>query len=441
MALLTGALMVCSELQATWMFLAVFLLQQIAWNVVQTSQAGLVPDIVCPEQRGAAGGATAANTLGGALVALLSVRVLGMHSLRIPLRIHYATTCALGIVFCGVVCFAAREHPTDRDGENAPEADRTSFVGRVRVCYSFDFCRYPQYSKLLCSKTIYCASVMIKGFLLFFVQDTFKLRDATQEEAMVSDTAIGAETTAALSAVAAMMFMDAAAAGLIVSKKRDEEAADAGTRPTGTVVGAGASKHDLDEDESLAFAAQPSSAARIAASRSNASRARCWAMAGSLWMSVLWLGPLLTGLGVQRDALSQSRQGLKVDRQALADRWSPIMVLGTAVWGLGQGVYLAGDQALSYALLPNPDEASRLLGLTSICAAVGAASGGAMTGGLLRFFGGGKAQQLESAAGYGPGYGTFGYVAIFSLACVLSGATTCVLHAIRTHPQAREMMP
>merc|ERR1712008_591035 len=108
-----------------------------------------------------------------------------------------------------------------------------------------------------------------------------------------------------------------------------------------------------------------------------------WALIlGSLWMGIFWYGPLLVGLRV-----NQSYEG---NRPAAEPVWFPVMVAGTAIWGSGQGFYLAGDQALSFTLLPDKNEASRYLGFSSLCAFGGATIGGAVCGTLLTVVGAGS---------------------------------------------------
>merc|ERR1719245_449066 len=102
------------------------------------------------------------------------------------------------------------------------------------------------------------------------------------------------------------------------------------------------------------------------------------------------------------------------------------MVAGTAIWGVGQGVYLAGDQCLGYGLLPDQNEASRFLGLTSVVSATGGIVGSGLFGGLLYLFG----QIGKNSAGQSPdrpGYAYAGYAAMFSFAMCLSAASFVVL--------------
>eukprot|EP00929_Paragymnodinium_shiwhaense_P025030 TRINITY_DN15235_c0_g1_i3.p2 TRINITY_DN15235_c0_g1~~TRINITY_DN15235_c0_g1_i3.p2 ORF type:complete len:117 (-),score=23.80 TRINITY_DN15235_c0_g1_i3:90-440(-) len=98
-----------------------------------------------------------------------------------------------------------------------------------------------------------------------------------------------------------------------------------------------------------------------------------------------------------------------------------------ALWGLGQGTYLAGDQAMSFTLLPDQKQASRYLGFTSICSFAGCCLGGSVAGGLLSILGQGAKE----------GYALPGYVAIFAFASLLSLVQGIIGSQIRVPPPAR----
>jgi hypothetical protein len=393
----------CSELRWRMMFIATFLLQQFAWNVILTVQAGLVPDRVPVEQQNSAGGATAAFTLTGALGALLLVHLTG----GLGLQTHYSIAISLAVLCTLAVCWAADERSSLTSTPGKPGEIR-GLMGQLRDAYQLDVRRHPEFAKLLLSKTMYNSSVMVKGFLLFFLQDTFTLKDTSQAQALVGQVAIAAETTAALSALLAMMMLDCA------KPSPHQEA----TSPQCATSTFGALCLPTEGPPNEAECPTPSCATgRLLARRS--------AVYGAGWMGMLWFGPLLVGLGVLH-----SRAAGENESSLLTSMWMPYMVLGTAIWGIGQGVYLAGDQALGYALLPDAEEASRFLGLSSVCACVGAIFGGSLTGGLLWSFGGGASNEHTGHAS-GPGYQYPGYAAMFVLAAGLSWAASMALFSIR----------
>jgi hypothetical protein len=420
---LTGGLRLCSQLRWRISFMLIFLLQQVSWNMILTVQAGLVPDRVPVDQQGFAGGATAAFTLTGALGALLLVHLLG----GLGLQSHYSITIGLAVLCTVAVCAAANERssltsfpPRAGDARGAG-----GFWKQLYASYQVDLRRYPEFAKLLFSKTMYCSSVIVKGFLLFFLQDTFRLGDHEQAQALVGQVAIAAETTAALSAGLAMLVLDCA---------KPKSTSDAAAKCTESTFGAlclptAATEEGVELPAVLRRSeCVPEEGCPVTSCATGRLLARRAAVAGAGWMGLLWFGPLLVGLGV----LHNRRGGM--EDAALTDLWMPYMVLGTALWGCGQGVYLAGDQALSYALLPDPEEASRFLGLASVCACLGAIAGGSLTGSLLWCFGARSGVDVDKD--HGPGYEYPGYAAMFMLAASLSWAASVALSLIRIRANA-----
>lgn len=390
--LLTGLLPLLSAMHFGLAFVTTFFLQQIAWNVLQTTNIALVPDLVPVEQRGTAGGLTAANTLVGALGGLLAVRFIGGDHIYK----HYAIAMALTVLCVAIVYLTTAANESERRAEvrtaGLPEtAVPHSWLSGLLACYRFEAERYPEFAKLLISKSMYSASVMVKGYLLFFVQDTFKLHDLLRSQEVVGNAAVAAEATAAVAAGIAIALLH-----------RPSEAAPSGK--------------DMCEVADSAGIAQ----------------ARWAGASGALWMSLLWFGPPLVGYGVLRESSASLVLFSDANIEAISQHWVPWMVAGTATWGLGQGLYLAGDQALGYALLPDKNEASRYLGLTSVYSSLGAVLGGMGAGGLLHAFGSLGRNPTEPTPEEGPGYGYPGYAAMFFFATCLGAGSSRMLSSIRT---------
>eukprot|EP00747_Dinoflagellata_sp_TGD_P212616 gnl/TRDRNA2_/TRDRNA2_85698_c0_seq1.p1 gnl/TRDRNA2_/TRDRNA2_85698_c0~~gnl/TRDRNA2_/TRDRNA2_85698_c0_seq1.p1 ORF type:complete len:632 (-),score=88.81 gnl/TRDRNA2_/TRDRNA2_85698_c0_seq1:238-2133(-) len=361
-----------------WAYAGVFFLQQVTLNMIQTTSAGLLADLVPAARRGFAGGASASHVLTGALAAFGSMRVLS----GVDYHVTYAIIAGLTVLCCGVVCFAANEKPSI--GRPASDNHTRSWASRIAEHYTFDFRKHRDFALLLCTKTAYCAAVCVKGFLFFFCQDTFQFPQLAQDKVVVSKLSFAAEAAAALAAVCTMLMLDAV---------KTPQARRSPT-PTAAMRGSISDSSGLTPPRSLL--------------------AVC---AGALWMAVFWLGPLYVGREVDKTPAA--------GRPAAADAWMPVMVCGTAIWGIGQGVYAAGDQALALALLPDPEQASRYLGFNSICAFLGATVGGTISGGLLAVFGSGAPK----------GYAFPGYAAIFILASVLSLTIACTASRIRMKPE------
>merc|ERR1719189_875719 len=115
------------------------------------------------------------------------------------------------------------------------------------------------------------------------------------------------------------------------------------------------------------------------------------------------------------------------------------MVVVVGIWGVGQGLYLAADQALGYALIPDQREASRYFGLMSVATAVGAAGGGAICSGLLYVFG--ALLYPEQIPSDGAGYSFPGYMALFLSAVCLNLACFWVLRGIKVGDALTEDLP
>merc|ERR1712113_1103798 len=102
---LTFSLWFLSRVRLPSAYLVAFFLQQVALNVVTSTQLGLVPDVVPPSKRGFAGAASAANTLVGALAGLFSVQLFGTWDYHF----NYGLIVGLTLVSCVVVFAAADE--------------------------------------------------------------------------------------------------------------------------------------------------------------------------------------------------------------------------------------------------------------------------------------------------------------------------------------------
>jgi len=338
-------------------YAATFLLQQIALNIILSTQAGLVPDLVPASQQDLAGGFSAANTLVGCVAASAYVHFAKAWDYHF---IYVAISSLLAIV-CLVVCFAAKEASSLAPRHLTQDEQHGGLLHGLADNYTFDRSKYPDFFLLLVTKTLYCASVVVKGFLLFFVQDLFRSLPDSKYEDMVGQMAVTAEVSAALMASALILWFSKTSAQ-----------STAGEGPT---------------------------------SRLNL----LCLCGGAAWMSILWFGPVIQG------GWAHSQSGY-LDSQTLASIWLPRMLVALGIWGVGQGVYLAGDQALAFALIPDRSQASRFLGFSSVCACIGSVVGGGMAAGLLAFFG----------AGDPNGYAFPGYAAIFMFASMLSAAITAI---------------
>lgn len=333
----------------------------MALNIMLTTQAGLVPDLVPKCQQEVAGGCAAANMLIGAVASTVYAHFTESWDYHAVYGI-YAVQLA---VFTVLVCASGREINTAviaSDGEDA----EISWQQTILQNYTFDVQKYRAFALLLVTKTMYASQVVIKAFLLFFLQDTFRSLPKSSYEDMVGQIIVAAEAPAAMAAVTVMFW---------------------------------ASEKHLTRDNATRNARS---------SLVNAQMGLCWM--GCLWLGGLWIGYL---------ANDQSEQAPAAELKRI---WMPHLLGVFAIWGLGQGVYVAGDQALGFALLPDRSEASRYLGFTSITLCLGSILGSVASASLLAFFG--------SGAKEGCSYAFSGYVALFVFAAILSVCTAAVARYI-----------
>jgi len=334
----------------------------IALNVLLSTQAGLVPDLVPKSQQEVAGGCAAGNVLIGAAAASVYAHVaktLDYHAV-------YGIYAVLPATFTILVCVSCREKNTDINTSES-EGTEISWQEQVMQNYTFDWRKYPDFSLLLVTKTMYASQVVVKAFLLFFLQDTFRSLPKSSYEDMVGEIIVTAEIPAAMAALTVMLWAS--------------------------------EKHPAVDN--LAFDAR-SSLLNI--------------QLGLYWMACLWLAGLWVGY-------LANLQSENTQAAVLEGTWMPRLLGVFAIWGLGQGVYIAGDQSLSFAILPDPSEASRYLGFTSLTVCLGSVLGSVASASLLAFFG--------SGAKEGRSYAFTGYVALFLFAAALSACTAAIARNIQ----------
>lgn len=336
-------------------YFAGFFIQQVFANILSSVAFGLVPDLVPIEHQSFAGGAGAANLLAGAVVAFLNVQVVS----TLDYHVHYAFIMVVYLLTGFITCAAGPE-----SSSTARPSESEVSSAHMWDMYTLDIRKFPDFGLLLAAKVMYCAVTVVKGFLLFFTQDTFRLPTKAQEEALTAKVAVSAEVSAALAAVAIMLLLD-------------------------------------DNSSAVASDADQAAGSRLRSLRQGVKGSIALAL-GGLWMGLLWFGPVFVGWRVDKEF-----PGGGVDA---ANAWAVFMISGTAIWGVGQGIYFASDQALMLSLVPSADEAGRYLALQSVCAFLGSGLGGIVASGLLTTLG---SEPLEKQS-----YGVQGYMAIFTAASV-----------------------
>lgn len=115
-----------------------------------------------------------------------------------------------------------------------------------------------------------------------------------------------------------------------------------------------------------------------------------------------------------------------------------ILLLFFAVYGFGKGSYMSADLALGIATMPDPDEASRYMGLWGLSAFLGAGLGGFVMSVILELFG--DILPVSYGMKVKPGsYCIHGYIALLCmcLCCQLYVAHLCL--RIRTRAEHDSM--
>jgi hypothetical protein len=337
---------------------------QMGWNIIYATAQGLVPDLVLEERHGLAGSSSAAHVLSGSLLAFVFMMVFP----EFEYHWYYGITAVLTATTCVVVCASADEVSTKNKIVDEDDAGMWGVLER----YKLDINRYWDFFLLMVTKTIYCALVVSKGFLMYFLRDAFDFSDSSQEKdlmVLLGQVSMAAEGSAVIAALAVMFYFDKSS----------------GTEAEDTPLFAAAMRKPWSQ----------------------------WAVClGSVWMAVWWNGP--TVLAIQRSFNPMSAGEAQ-------GSWTTFMLVGNLIWGLGQGTYLAGDQALALALLPDRKEASRYLSFNCLCAFIGTSIGGLIVGGLLAVLGSGAEK----------GYSFPGYVGVFLYASISSAALAVVSFYIR----------
>lgn len=378
-------LWILSRLWFSWTYLAVLVVQQLAWNILMSTQLGLVSDLVAPSQRGFAGGTSTVNLLVGALLGLMSVGALSASDYHANYGVMVGLVVLTGLIVC---CVADEESSLHRPFDCHRPDRGLGYLGFSIHEFSHSYLdtgRHSGFFMLMITKTLYSAGVVVKGFLLFFAQDTFRLQDQGAEGSLTAQLSVSAEAAAACAAVVVTVFLGSGSSHLLKSSS---------------------TSHTTEDHLTSLYSV--------------------WALVvGALWMSLLWLGPVFVGLRVQ--------EGFPHAGLPAVAAWFPTMLSGTAIWGIGMGVYLVGDQALSLALLPDREHSGRCLGLISVCNCVGGVIGGSVVGVLLSGFGAGAERGAK--------YNFFGYAAIFALASFFSLSIAVLGFKIRSSILSQMPLP
>lgn len=263
-------------------YAAALLVHMLAWALLYTAQQGLVLDVLPKDQLSFASTCQAIFVAVGACIAFGAAIALPR-----PLHYHYQylVTSVLTVV---TASFPMMVHEEPSTGHNVAESS-TSLFGLFKRYYLLDFEKHYDFSLVMVCKAIMYGVGVAKGYLVYFIRDTWNVTDTRALHLKVASIAISAEMCAAFTA------------GLLL------------------------------------FAREPLGPNRAAA-------------VGAGVIACAWC--VMIPLGFWDDGIHFTE-------------------LFALVYGVGHGLVLVGDQALTYHNIPEKAHGSRSFGMQSVAAFVG----------------------------------------------------------------------
>lgn len=309
-------------------FAMALLVHMLGWALLYTAQQGLVLDVLNDQQLSIASSCQALFVAIGACGAFIIAAAL-------PAALHYhylyAVTSLLTLVTSIGTVLISQEQAVLPD---VYEERVTSYYGLLQRYYWLDFRKQYDFSLVMVCKALMYGGGVAKGYLVYFLRDTWNVVDTRKLHLKVASIAICAECCAA------------ATAGLLLM-----------------------------------------SSGQIGPNRA--------AVAGASIIACSWCVMIPLGFWDEGYALTE---------------------LFALVYGVGHGLVLVGDQALTYQLIPTKAHGSRSFGLQSVAAFVGMSTFAFLCSLVLDLFGRVSEHRMPGPrAGPIPadGYRLEGYVALF----------------------------
>jgi len=329
------------------LYACALLVHMLAWALLYAAQQGLVLDVLQTEQLNLASSCQAIFVALGACLAFGA-------AVALPSSLHYhyqyAVTALLTATTALFAVLVAHEEPS-AGIEGAP-GESDSLLGLFKRYYLLDFNRQYDFSLVMVGKAVMYGGGVAKGYLVYFLRDTWNVTDQRTLHRKVASIALSAEIVAGLTA------------GLLLV--------------TGARVG-------------------PNRSASVGAA----------IIAGS-WAVMIPLG--------------------------FWERGYAFTELFALMYGVGHGLVLVGDQALTYHLIPEKAHGSRSFGMQSVAAFAGMAVAALCCSLLLDLFGRVLGPFLPGPR-VGPvpkdGYRLEGYVAFEVFVLLANVGLTCLYCKIR----------
>jgi MFS family permease len=184
------ALLVFAGSPSLGWLIAAYAFVQFANNLGGSAYSGLIPDLVPPEQRGAASGFMGLMTMLGTIAGSVTAGILLERGLRLPL---YLTVIAVLFVTTAVTLWKVRERPRPE----GPPFDLPAVLRGFRI----DPRRHPDFAWLFGSRL---ATLMgfytLLAFLQFFLKDVLRVPNFTEATGWVTAAVVGGALGSAFAA-------------------------------------------------------------------------------------------------------------------------------------------------------------------------------------------------------------------------------------------------
>jgi len=305
--IILAALMVIGATSVQWLgalqkslitYAAALLVQMISWALLYTAEQGLILDMLTESQ------VTIASSFQAIFVATGACIAFGV-AIVMPPELHwhfqYAVTAVMTVVTSAMAVMVYEPPST---GHDVAEAE-TSFYGLVKRFYFLDFERQKNFSYVLVSKALMIGGGVAKGYLIFWLRDTWNVTDTRQLHRKVGCIVVAAELTAC------------ATAGILL----------------------------------------------VAGEALSPNKTAIW---GTMWICVTWM--IMIPLGFMDDGYYYAE-------------------IFAVTYGIGHGLVLVGDQALTLHNVPEKAHGSRSIGMQCVATFVGMSFFSMMCSLLLDVFG------------------------------------------------------
>jgi len=173
------------------LFAAAVFAHMLGWTMLYAANSGLVLDSLPAHQLPLASSCAAVHVAVGAVLAF------GTAALT-PRNIHYHYQYGIMMLFTASVTFAAMFTPEKQMKPHEPDSEW------FRRCYSLDFVKERNFSLMMMGKVLMYGGGVAKGYLIYFLRDTWDVTDLPTLHVKVATVAISAEVCACITALCCM---------------------------------------------------------------------------------------------------------------------------------------------------------------------------------------------------------------------------------------------